>query len=112
MELDDGRSFRTSSRFIDDVVYGYQTIESTVRMAVDFVIKLADIGPTLPDPDTLSAPVLSVRYVESLEEAMALREDETGFVAMPDSLYREISDRVGRQDRHHPLHLIRFGDET
>lgn len=91
-----------SSRFLDDVLYGHQTIESTALQMLEFCCKLEQISKEEQAILKTSKPKMTI--VNSVGEALRLREklykdrSADGYLVMPKQVFERIMKR-NRQNK-------------
>lgn len=97
-----GEEYQFSSRFLWDVLYGFQTIESTANIITESAVRVHELEclDTAWQPTATSKP--QVRIVRSIEEARRLKLEIDAVprsdlvVGMPYSLFRHL--REGLKD--------------
>lgn len=97
-----GSPQHVSKRFLDDVLYGFETIESAARLIISFAARCAHLAELdergeLGDEESTVAPQ-DVVLVSNMDEARRLAEDNAspkryGYVAMPKELYDDLERR-------------------
>jgi len=97
--------FKFSSRFIDDVVYGFQTIESTgnsiIEFAKQFDRQIPNFKKSSKSLKSISICKPEIKVVKTFKEAKKLAEEfhkgsKEIFVVMPKNLFDEINNKINQ----------------
>ena len=88
--------YTLSSSFLADVVYGFQTIESTAKSMIEFASQISELERISKPPTPSSTGRPKLKVVRTIEEAMQLAKEaraaaKGGVVAMPETLFDQIN---------------------
>lgn len=89
-----GKVYPISLRFIYDVLYGYETVESCVDGISNFAIQIARIETGSLSPESESKP--AIRHVRNAEEAVALLSicPSPEYISIPVALLAKLANEL------------------
>ena len=90
-----GKVYPISLRFIYDVLYGYETVESCVDGISNFAIQIAGIETGSLSLESESKP--AIRHVRNAEEAVALLSlcPSPEYISVPVALLSKLASELG-----------------
>lgn len=92
----DNEKYQITPRFLDDVLYGFQTIDSTAKCMIELARKAMELEANQKKPKMIPTGRPNLRVVRNFEEAMQLADEvppSSGevFVIMPMTLLDQLN---------------------